>query len=486
MSRGANTRKATELTDDLCYLPAAEALRLFRAGELSPVELMQAVIDRAETVEPTINAFADTRYEQALAQARAAADAYAARGGQPRPLEGLPVAVKEEAPIEGQLNTLGSMPLRDVVADHTAVFVQRILDAGGIVHARTTTPEFSCAPVTWTKLWGVSRNPWQTSYSPGGSSGGSAAALAAGSTTLATGSDIGGSIRIPSSFCGVVGFKPPYGRVPEVEVFNLDHYCHEGPMARTVADCALLENVIAGPHGSDVASLRPKLEIPSELAPVTDLRLAYAPDLGCYRVDDDVAANTEAAADRLREAGATVEEVTLPWRLEMISRAARIHFGMIFGPSVREIYAQSADQLTTYARHFVAEADQIGKDDFIAGLELEGQIYAPLGSLLDEYDALICPTFAVPALPAEYEVDDPVIVNGQPTADWLDVMMTLPFNIASRCPVLSVPSGRSRDGVPTGLAIVGKTYDDVTAFRVAAAHEARFPWLDQPSRRPAL
>jgi Asp-tRNA(Asn)/Glu-tRNA(Gln) amidotransferase A subunit family amidase len=476
------------LTDDLCYLPATEALRLFRAGELSPVELMQAVIDRAESVEPTINAFADTRYEQALAQARAAADAYAGRssGREPRPLEGLPVAVKEEAPIEGQLNTLGSVPLRDVVADHTAVFVQRILDAGGIVHARTTTPEFSCAPVTWTKLWGVTRNPWQTSYSPGGSSGGSGAALAAGSTTLATGSDIGGSIRIPSSFCGVVGFKPPYGRVPEVEIFNLDHYCHEGPMARTVADCALLENVIAGPHGSDVASLRPKLEIPSELGPVTGLRLAYAPDLGCYRVDDDVAANTLAAAERLREAGATVEEVTLPWDLETISRAARIHFGMIFGPSVREIYAQSADQLTSYARRFVAEAEQIGKDDFLAGLELEGRIYAPLGSLLDEYDALICPTFAVPALPAEYEVDDPVLVNGQPVADWLDVLMTLPFNIASRCPVLSVPSGRSRDGVPTGLSIVGKTYDDVTAFRVGAAHEAQFPSLDQPSRRPAL
>ncbi len=474
------------MTDDLCYLPAAEALRLFRARQLSPVELMQAVIDRAEAVEPTINAFAETHYEQALALARKAADAYAGRDGRPRPLEGLPVAVKEEAPIEGQLNTLGSVPLRDVVADHTAVFVQRILDAGGIVHARTTTPEFSCAPVTWTKLWGVTRNPWQTSYSPGGSSGGSAASLAAGTTTLATGSDIGGSIRIPSSFCGVVGFKPPYGRVPEVEIFNLDHYCHEGPMARTVADCALLENVIAGPHASDVASLRPKLEIPAELAPVAGLRLAYVPDLGCYEVDDDVAANTAAAADRLREAGATVEHVTLPWRLETIRQAARIHFGMIFGPSVREIYAASGDQLTSYARHFVADSDEIGKDDFVTGLELEGQIYAPLGSLLDEYDALICPTFAVPALPAEYEVDDPVLVNGQPAANWMDVLMTLPFNIASRCPVLSVPSGKSRDGVPTGLSIVGKTYDDVTAFRVAAAHEARFPWLDRPSRRPVL
>jgi Asp-tRNA(Asn)/Glu-tRNA(Gln) amidotransferase A subunit family amidase len=202
-------------------------------------------------------------------------------------------------------------------------------------------------------------------------------------------------------------------------------------------------------------------------------------------VDADVAANTRAAAERLREAGATVEEVTLPWQREMIAQAARIHFGMIFGPSVREIYEHSGDQLTSYARRFVADSELISKDDFVAGLELEGRIYAPLGALLDEFDALICPTFAVPALPAEYEVDDPVLVNGQPTSDWLDVMMTLPFNIASRCPVLSVPSGLSADGVPTGLSIVGKTYDDVTAFRVAQAHEDRFGWLDQPSRRPS-
>jgi aspartyl-tRNA(Asn)/glutamyl-tRNA(Gln) amidotransferase subunit A len=472
---------------DLYYLSAADALRLFRARELSPVELAEAVIARAEAVEPTVNAFAETFYAEALAEARAAEARYAGKGGEtPRPLEGLLVAVKEEAPIAGQRNTLGSLPLRDVVADKTAVFVQRIMDAGGIVHARTTTPEFSCAPVTWTKLWGVTRNPWHTAYSPGGSSGGSGAALAAGTATLATGSDIGGSIRIPASFSGVVGFKPPYGRVPEVEIFNLDHYCHEGPMARTVADCALLENVIAGPDPSDVASLRPKLEIPEQLGSVRGMRIALCPDLGCYEVDADVAANTHAAADRLRDAGATVTEVSLPWRLDMIEQAARIHFGMIFGSSLGELNEQSGAQLTSYARRFAAEAEDVHKSDLLVGLELESRIYAPLGALLDDFDALICPTMAIPALPAEYDIGDEITVNGRPSDNWMDVMMTLPFNIASRCPVLSVPSGLSRDGVPTGLSVVGKTYDDVTAFRVAAAHEERFPWLDVPSRRPPL
>jgi Asp-tRNA(Asn)/Glu-tRNA(Gln) amidotransferase A subunit family amidase len=485
-SRRANPLTHASSATDLCYLPATEAQRLFRAQKLSPVELTKAIIARAENVEPGINAFAETFYDQALDKAEQAEARYAGRGEPPRPLEGLLVAVKEEAPISGQRNTLGSLPLRDVVADQTATFVQRILDAGGIVHARTTTPEFSCAPVTWSRLWGVTRNPWHRDYSPGGSSGGSAASLAAGTTTLATGSDIGGSIRIPAAFCGVVGFKPPYGRVPEVKIFNLDHYCSEGPLARTVADCALLENVIAGPHPSDVASLRPKLDIPAELAPAHGLRIAYSPDLGCYNVDADVVANAYAAADRLREAGAVVEEVTLPWRLQDINRAANIHFGMIFGPSVRELYEQHADELTSYARRFVTDSDKISKNDLVAGLELEGRIYAPLGALLADYDALICPTFAVPALPAEHDVADPLAVNGQPCSDWLDVLMTLPFNIANRCPVLSVPSGLSRDGVPTGLSVVGRTYDDVTAFRVAAAHEARFRWLDVASRRPPL
>jgi Asp-tRNA(Asn)/Glu-tRNA(Gln) amidotransferase A subunit family amidase len=256
--------------------------------------------------------------------------------------------------------------------------------------------------------------------------------------------------------------------------------------AACLSDCALLENVIAGPDPGDVASIRPKLEIPAELGTVDGLRIAFSPDLGCYNVDADVAANTRAAADRLREAGATVEEVSLPWDLEMIERAARIHFGMIFGPSMREIYEQHADELTSYTRHFVADAAAISKDDMVTGLELEGRIYAPLGALLEQYDALICPTFALPALPAEYDIGDPVSVNGQPSAHWLGVMMTLPVNIASRCPVLSIPSGLSRDGVPTGLSIVAKTYDDVAAFQVAAAHERHFPWLDQPERRPAL
>ena len=257
-------RRRAGRDDDLPYLSATEALRLFRSRELSPVELMTAVIARAEAVEPAINAFAETCYDQAMDAARAAQERYAGAGDPPGPLEGLPVAVKEEAPIAGQQQHARARCRCGTWSPTTP----RSSPSG------SSTPAGSCTPAPPRRSSPAPRSPGPscgvspaTRGTPPSRRAARAAArrasLAAGSATLATGSDIGGSIRIPSSFCGVTGFKPPYGRVPEMEIFNLDHYCHEGPLARSVADCALLENVIAGPHPSDVASLRPKLEIPA-------------------------------------------------------------------------------------------------------------------------------------------------------------------------------------------------------------------------------
>jgi aspartyl-tRNA(Asn)/glutamyl-tRNA(Gln) amidotransferase subunit A len=170
----------------------------------------------------------------------------------------------------------------------------------------------------------------------------------------------------------------------------------------------------------------------------------------------------------------------------MIGRAARIHFGMIFAPSIRGIYEAHADELSSYTRTFYEESNDIPKDAFVEGLELEARIYAPLGEVLERFDALLCPTFGVPAYAADHDNGDPVEVNGTVHEDWVETLMTVPFNVASRCPVVSVPSGLSKSGVPTGLSVVGRTYDDVTAFRVAAAHEDRFRLLDAPDRRPSL
>ena len=248
---------------ELHYLSAAQVLERFRNRTLSPVEYLDALEERVDETEPFINAVAERLFDEARVAAKTAEALYASRPGEVRTLEGLPVAAKAEHPIKGKLFTDGSLAFKDRTAEVTHPIIERIVDAGGIIHQRTTTPEFSCAPFTHSNLWGVTRNPWNLAFSPGGSSGGSAAALAAGTTPLATGSDIGGSIRIPASFTGVVGYKPPYGRVPSMAPYNLDTFCHDGPLARTVADCALLQNVIVGPHALDVVSLRPKVTIPS-------------------------------------------------------------------------------------------------------------------------------------------------------------------------------------------------------------------------------
>ncbi|MCC5581160.1 amidase [Microtetraspora sp. AC03309] len=466
---------------DLAYLPATEALRLFRSRELSPVELMTAVIERAETVEPRVNALSERTFEEALLQAKQAEDAY--RDGSARPLEGIPVAAKDEQPIAGRIASDGSLAFADHIADVTHPVIERLLAAGGIVHARTTTPEFCCAGFTHSKLWGITRNPWNLDYSPGGSSGGSGAALASGTATLATGSDIGGSIRLPAANTGTVGYKPPYGRVPAMAPFNLDHYCHDGSMARTVADCALMQNVIAGPHPHDVVSLRPAVRIPERLGDVTGLRVAYAPNLGDWPIEPEIAANTKAVADALREAGAIVEEVEVGLRRADVFAAVFIHFGAIFGPMVTRVAAEHGDLLNPYALDFAARAEKaMGQSGaFLTGLEMEAAIYRPIGELLDRYDALICPTTGAPGLRAGEEyIDTTFSVNGVELDNYLEYALTPVFNIASRCPVLNVPSGRAAGGVPTGVQIVGRSYDDATVFDVGAAVERVRPWAFRP------
>ena len=246
-----------------------------------------------------------------MTKARKAEARYMRKGARLRALEGLTVAIKDESGIKGKRTTNGSLIWRDNVVDKTDEFVARLLRAGAICHARTATPVFSCAAVTHSRLWDITRNPWNRRFTPGGSSGGSAAALAAGLTTLANGSDIAGSIRIPASCCGVVGFKPPYGRVPENALFNLDFYAHEGPLTRSVAGTALMGNVMAGPHSLDIASLRSKVNIPAKFKSIRGWRVAYSLDLDYFKVDKDGTDNTLRPVAVFKQLGCKVEEVKL-------------------------------------------------------------------------------------------------------------------------------------------------------------------------------
>ena len=457
-------------------LTAADALAAMRVKDLSPVELLESVIARAEVVEPIVNAFAERRYDEASAAARASADRYAS-GTRIRPLEGLPVALKEEVPVRGWRMRHGSVAI-DEVAEFTSPLGERILKAGAVVHARTTTPELSCAGFTHSALWGVTRNPWNPDVTAGGSSGGSGSSLAAGSSMLASGSDIGGSIRLPASMNGVVGFKPPHGRVPVDPPFNLDRYCHDGPMARTVTDCAVFENVLAGPHPMDVTSLRPKLRIPSTLKPIDGWRVAICVDLGGWDVDEEVAANSRAVGHALEEAGATVEEVELPWTMDQVKAAARRHFGMIAGAEIADHVAAHPDGVSDYVEAWATEATTTLAEPgaFLRGLEAEQALWEPLGELFRRHRAVIAPTWAVTGIPAGDSFLGRLTPDGGPNDRQYSVMMTTPFNILSPCPVLAVPSGVASNGVPTGVQIVGRTYADVDVFRIGAALERVRPW----------
>jgi amidase len=468
---------------ELHYLSATEALERFRARELSPVELLEAVIARAEEVEPTVNALCNTFYDDARAQAREAEARYLGRGEAPRPLEGIPLAVKEEEAIAGQPWTQGSLLYKDLVAEHTSAFARRHLEAGAIVHARTTAPEFSCAGFTQSRLWGVTRNPWNPAYAVGGSSGGSGAALAAGTTTLASGSDIGGSIRIPASFCGVVGYKPPYGRVPVDPPFNLDVYCHCGPMARTVADCALYENQIVGPDPSDIATLRPAVLLPERFEGVEGIRVALSVDLGDWPVDPEVRANTLAVGDALRAAGATVDDVAVVIPFADVQLAAAIHFKLGFAAWIEGEIREHGDLVTSYAVEMTRWCSELaGERTFFDGLELEARLYEPVGALFEVYDALVCPTAGTRGLLADDDyVGHGIEVGGRELAFYFGGLLTPVFNVMSRCPVLSVPSGWADNGVPTGVQIAARTYEDETVFRLGAAVERERPWA---VRRP--
>ena len=461
-----------------------QLLTLFKQRKLSPVELLNAQIDRAWKAEPKINAFTDTYYDQSLDMARKSEARYMRPKARLRALEGLTVAIKDEGAIKDQRSTSGSLLFRDNVATESDVFNERILKAGAICHARTATPEFCCAAVTHSRLWGVTRNPWYLGYTPGGSSGGSAAALAAGTTTLANGSDIAGSIRIPASCSGVVGFKPPYGRVPESSGFNLDFYSHEGPLARTVADVVLLENVMAGPHPSDIASLKPKLKVPTSYGSIRGWRVAYSLDLGYFDVDDEVRKNTESALEVFKSMGCQVDQVDLDWTNDC-AKAAWDYLSHLFGAGIAPPLEEQGHLMTPYARAFAEQGKKSKVADFVASLKVASGMYQSFGALMQTVDVFICPTLAKPSIPADDPMDyDSYADAGKGMPDGLSWCMTYPFNMLSRCPVMTVPSWFAANGVPTGVQIVGPTYDDVRVFEAAGAFEEAAPWTYTGDRVP--
>lgn len=466
---------------ELSYTPATALAARIRQKEISPVEVVSNCLERIDEVNPTLNCFCFVFADEAMDSARTA-EAAVMRGDPLGPLHGVPVAFKDFTPTRGKRTTLGSYAFEDWVPNHDALVVERLQAAGAIMVGKTTTPEFAHSAFTRSPLWGVTRNPWDTRKTPGGSSGGSAAAVATGCVPLAEGTDMGGSVRIPASLCGIVGLKPSLGRIPmDILPTVFDTISHFGPLSRTIADAALFLSAASGPSDRDIMSLNSEtaFDVPPP-SDVAGLRFALSIDLGYMAIDPQIEARIRDAAGALVEAGAVVDEIDLGWTRHASTDWIRYW----------EVYLAAffADKLETHRERLdpnvVALMEAGLKMDAVSFKRLEiarSERWLRLADVFREHDALLCPTMAVPAPDAGRSDSD---------FDWIDeegryhgMDLTCPFNYVSQCPALSVPAGFTSDGLPVGLQIVANRFDDPLALRVGAALEAVRPWA---GRRPAL
>ena len=469
---------------ELCYLSASEALERFKARTLSPVELLDAHIARTQAVNPALNAITYDYFDRAREQAKRAEAKYARTDGRLRALEGVPVAIKDFHAVKGEITTLGSKIFEDFRPDYTAPTVDRLLRAGAIMHLRTTTPEFAHSGATHSPLWGVTRNPVEPGLHPRRLIRRRGAVVAAGMTTLADGTDGGGSIRIPAAACGLFGYKPPFGRNPLDRDHPFETILHYGPIVRSVADAALMQNVMSGPHAEDHRSLPGRVRLPTTYDGIRGWRVALSMDLGYLEIDPEVQENTRRATDVFRELGCTVEEVDLGWDYGALDVCVTWWEG-IFAGLVGQYLPRWQYEMDPFVVRLVERGLRLSAARLYQCYATRGRMWQQLQPILKSHDILICPTNAVPAVKADHDNADPEFrINGVPLSAYGGWIATYGFNQVSQCPVMSVPTGFSSCGVPTGMQIVGRPYDDRAVFRASAAFEAATrPWH---SKRPAI
>jgi Asp-tRNA(Asn)/Glu-tRNA(Gln) amidotransferase A subunit family amidase len=449
-------------------MSAAELARKIREKKVSPVEVVESILDRIETINPKLNAYVTVTADTAVAEARRAEDDVM-HGREMGPLHGVPVSIKDLMFTRGVRTTMGSRLLEDFVPEQDAVIVSRLKAAGAIVLGKTNTPEFGLKMMTDNPLFGATRNPWDLGKSPGGSSGGAAAAVAAGLGPLAAGSDGGGSIRIPSSCCGVFGIKPQLGRVPRYPTFHgAEILTHEGPIARTVEDAALMLDVTSGPHWGDVYSI-PSPDTPfveSLRVGIKGMKVAWSPDLGYAEVDPEVRSICEKAARRFSDLGAIVEEAH-PDVENPESYHATIytvdHVVALSSFGTTEEIESVVDPLTALILYVGADVKAV---DYARAMFARVDVAAKMGEFFRKYDLLLTPTLAAPP---------PAIDFAEPAEflKWLPFILV--FSLTGQ-PAASIPVGWTVDGLPVGLQVIGRPYDESSVFRAAAAFEESFPW----------
>ncbi len=481
------------LGDELAYKSAAEIALLIRQRQLSPVEVVDAFLERIQTRNPSINAFVFLGEEDARAAARAAEDAVM-KGETLGAMHGVPVAIKDLFDFKpGWPATFGGVrALRENVIHGHCAFAERIEQAGAIILGKTNSPTMGMRGCCDNFLFGATSTPFDTSRNSGGSSGGSASAVADGLLPLAEGTDGGGSIRIPSAWCGVYGYKASFGRVPFISrpnAFGGDTpFLFEGPIARTVEDAALALNALSGYHPADPFSIDEEVDFSGSIhRSIEGWKIAYSPDWDVFPVDSRVEACVREALSGFEAAGATVEEVKVGitrtqqelsdlWcRLIIPINVASLEG---FKAAGMDLLGENRSDFPPEYLHWIEEGYRLSALDFYQDQEMRTEVYDAIQGVLNNHDLIVTPTLA--CLPVENRSDGntvgPSEINGEAVDSLIGWCLTYPVNYTGH-PAASIPAGLV-EGLPVGLQIVGRRWADSDVLAASAAFERARPWAD--------
>ncbi|HYT28206.1 MAG TPA: amidase [Ktedonobacteraceae bacterium] len=466
---------------ELWQMPGLALGEAIARREVSALEVLDAIVKRVEAVNPQVNAIVTRAVERAQEEARAV-DANIDAGETGGPLCGVPVSIKDLIETKGVRTTFGSVLRQDFVPEQDAVLVERLRATGCPIFAKTNTPDHGGKFATDNQVFGTTNNPWDLSRSPGGSSGGAAAQVAAGMGPLAVGNDGGGSIRVPASMCGVYGLKPQFGRVPSWPRHNGWYTLnHEGPITRTVRDAAALLDILAGPDERDWFSLPAQSGSYLEACngDIKGVRVAWSPTPGYGRVDPAVLEHCQAAVRVFEELGCIVEEAS-----PQIPNPDQIFLGIIVPRLLvqfeQEFPPDFAEKLDPVVHSFLPLAEQMTTRDVVAAIYGDYAVHDLLVAFFQKYELFLTPTIATPPYPSG--IFGPSEVAGEPVSSPLEPFFTYPFNLSGQ-PAASIPVGFTDNGLPVGLQIVGRRFAERTVLRASACFETARPWAD---RWPAL
>ena len=471
------------MNDELCLTPATELAAAIRSRDVSPVDIVEAVLARTEALNEQVNAFITVDADGALESARAAEAAVMA-GEQLGPLHGLPVSIKDLEPVAGLRCTYGSKFFEANIADIDGIVTERTNAAGGIIIGKTNACHSGHKDMCDNLIGPPCRNPWKLDRTSGGSSGGAGAAVAAGLGPLAHGSDGAGSIRIPAALCGTFGLKPSFGRIPHwPNKTSWRAIAHDGPLTRTVADAALYLQALAGPDPRDPASIdnTPDDYVAAVAQPVEamkGLRVAWSEDLGYAAVDPEVRGLTRRAAERFSDLGCHVEAVDPGWDNPQEAFARDYHAQIAWKMSPD--YDKQPDYFEPSLAFMIEAGRQVSAEEIVLGGIFRTNFYHQVRHFFQRYDLLLTPQMPVGAWSVE---QGPLEIDGVPTPSMFDRLpFTVPFNWTGY-PAASVPCGFTDEGLPVALQIAGRWHADSQVLQAAAAFEQAAPWAH---RWPAL